>query len=246
MNAEAALGWITEIFASIQGEGLYCGQRQTFVRMAGCNLSCDYCDTTWSREPRPPVCRIETTPGAGDFEEVQNPLTLEQVTAACKRLGSEYVALTGGEPLLQIDFVHRLARALDHSGHWVYLETNGTLCDELLSVLGHVDVIAMDMKLPSATLSRELWETHSVFLGVASAVDVFVKAVVTADTTEDDLRRCAGLISDIDVGIPLVIQPRNGADRVSGDLLMRMQDVASESLLDVRVIPQCHKLLAVS
>ena len=64
---------IVELFSSLQGEGLLVGERQVFVRFAGCNLECAYCDTPAARSA-PPTCRVEATPGAQDWQEL--PLSL--------------------------------------------------------------------------------------------------------------------------------------------------------------------------
>jgi len=237
-------GWVHEIFASIQGEGLYCGQRQTFVRLAGCNLDCHYCDTPSARASRPEACRVENSPGSGSFDETRNPLAVGTVLRHCRTLGSRAVTLTGGEPLLQPEFAAALARGLKEDGYQVHLETNGTLHENLPPLLPHVDVVAMDVKIPSAA-GCELWDQHERFLDVALGSDarVFVKAIVTPETTEPEIDRCAELVASRDRSIPLVIQPVTGERPVPGRRLMKLQEVALRTLNDVRVIPQCHRVL---
>ena len=243
MTPNQPLGWVHEIFTSIQGEGLYCGQRQTFARLAGCNLSCDYCDTASSREPRPSVGRVEHQPGSGRFEEFANPIAVDDVVSLCGTLGASVVSLTGGEPLAQPDFLAALAPALKLSGFTVYLETNGTLHEELARVISFIDVVAMDIKLPGASGQLDLWEAHWAFLRVARETEVFVKVVVDNETSDKEIRRCSELIAGVSARTPLVIQPVSGERSPSGHALMRMQSLALETLRDVRVIPQCHKAL---
>ncbi|MEN6358361.1 MAG: 7-carboxy-7-deazaguanine synthase QueE [Armatimonadota bacterium] len=235
-------GWVCEIFASIQGEGIYCGQRQTFVRLAGCNLSCNYCDTKGSRDQKPAAARIELGAGNQKFDEMPNPVDTETVIAACHRLESKVIALTGGEPLVQADFLARLMPDIKSAGMITYLETNGTLPDALARVIEHTDIAAMDIKLPSASGVPGLWEAHKQFLEVAAQKEVFVKAVVAPVTPDEEICRCAEIIASVDRKIPLVIQPVSGAG-FSAISLIHMQDIAMDALSDVRVIPQCHKML---
>jgi len=238
------VGWLCEIFSSIQGEGVFCGQKQTFIRMAGCNLSCRYCDTAESRLETPQVCRIETVPGSGVFEELPNPIGIETITTTCANLHTRVAAFTGGEPLKQIDFLALMLDALTQCGCITYLETNGTLYENLAEVIDIVDIVAMDIKLPSSSGAKGLWEAHEQFLGIAAWKHLFVKVVVDTNTTENEIARCRDMINDLDSDIALVIQPKTG-ENLSGAFLMGLQDIALEKLNDVRVIPQCHKLLGV-
>ncbi|MCE5323426.1 7-carboxy-7-deazaguanine synthase QueE [bacterium] len=235
-------GWLCEIFTSIQGEGIYCGQRQTFVRLAGCNLSCKYCDTMGSRDPKPALARVELGAGGQKFDELPNPIDAETAIKACRRLGSKVAALTGGEPLVQVDFLSHLMPGLSGAGITTYLETNGILPDALARVVQHTDIIAMDIKLPSACGMSELWDLHEKFLKIAAQKQVFVKSVVAPVTPDDEVIRCAALIASIDREIPLVIQPISGV-RFDASSLIHMQETAMDRLADVRVIPQCHKIL---
>lgn len=88
----------------MQGEGLYAGNPMTFVRLAGCNLQCRWCDTKWALDP-----------AIGETKSIQ------EIVDNC----SETVCVTGGEPLLQ-DNVVSLLDALTTAGHTVHVETNGT------------------------------------------------------------------------------------------------------------------------
>jgi len=96
---------INEIFYSIQGEGYHTGTPAVFIRFAGCNLTCDFCDTK--------------------HEEVHHNLSISEILAIIKQYESPIAILTGGEPLLQADF--ELVKALKRGGRKVHVETNGTV-----------------------------------------------------------------------------------------------------------------------
>src|SRR5438874_13402217 len=69
---------LVEIFASVQGEGPWVGERQLFVRFLGCNLDCLYCDAPETKTKQS-HCRIETEPGTWEFERIGNPFTVESL-----------------------------------------------------------------------------------------------------------------------------------------------------------------------
>ena len=98
---------LSEIFYSIQGEGTYAGVPAVFVRLAGCNLSCDFCDTDYSLKFLATV------------EEV-----VDRVIAVGG--GCPTVVLTGGEPLAQREAL-ALIEALGRAGKRVHIESNGTI-----------------------------------------------------------------------------------------------------------------------
>jgi organic radical activating enzyme len=161
--------------------------------------------------------------------------------------GHHSVSLTGGEPLLQVEFLRELCPQLRKSGMMVYLETNGTQVEALREVLPCVDIVAMDFKLESASGVKPNTELHREFLSAAAGKEVFVKAVASASTSEAEIREAAAVIALTDRRIPMVIQPvtpvDDGMAPPTGAQLLRLQIATSRLLDNVRVIPQCHKLM---
>ncbi len=102
---------LAEIFYSVQGEGTWTGTPAVFVRLAGCNLSCSFCDTDYSLKffasVREVVARVRAEGGACPM-----------------------VILTGGEPLAQRE-TRALIEALRADGRRVHIESNGTMPAEL-------------------------------------------------------------------------------------------------------------------
>ncbi|MCX7779717.1 MAG: 7-carboxy-7-deazaguanine synthase QueE [Negativicutes bacterium] len=235
---------LVEIFSSIQGEGLYVGCRQIFVRFSECNLKCRYCDTPQSRTGAKDA-RIEQTAGRRDFIYTANPISVEELAHFINRLTKlphHSISLTGGEPLCHSSLIAALAPRLNGR---IYLETNGTLCRELAVVLPHIDIISMDIKLPSAG-AGSTWDEHRSFLKLASECSVFVKIVVTADTTTEEFVHAVELVAGVSARIPLIIQPvtpNEFCGPISPEAVLLLQEQALQVLRDVRVVPQTHKFL---
>ncbi|MDW7776592.1 MAG: 7-carboxy-7-deazaguanine synthase QueE [Methanosarcinales archaeon] len=243
--------FLGEIFNSIQGEGIFTGMRQVFVRFLGCPLHCNYCDTLQSRKPTAPVCKVETVPGTGEFREVPNPIDLEELVEIINELWSpatRHLSLTGGEPLEHAEFIDELSRLVDYP---LYLETNGCLPGEARKVQYVVDVAACDIKLPEHNASddyRSLLKAELETVGIfyeAGAV-TFAKCVVTDRTSDDALKTIASSLSEIDDTMPLILQPVTpcpGFEPPAGGRLLELMDVAGEYLMDVRAVPQVHKMM---
>ena len=124
---------LVEIFSSVQGEGLHVGETTLFIRFAGCDLRCRWCDSPNTWLPRR-ACRLESERCSGRFVERDNPVSIADVVEATHHLAVErhrFVSLTGGEPLLQPDAVRALARALRPLGPRIHLETHGLATEAL-------------------------------------------------------------------------------------------------------------------
>lgn len=119
---------VLEIFHSIEGEGVRAGELATFVRFAGCNLACRYCDTVYSIRPK--------------LEDVKEMSVDEIVNAVeCKN-----VTLTGGEPLLQTE-IEELVTKLIQDDKFVNIETNGTIMPfEVPPLTGSQVIFTVDYK----------------------------------------------------------------------------------------------------
>ena len=259
-------GFVSEMFCSLQGEGPFVGERQVFLRTAGCTATCWWCDTVYSKVETPRF----VIHGA-DKRVLANPLgveaVLEEVLAFARANAPvRTVSITGGEPLEQPEFTRALARGIKERGFRVYLETNGVHPAALKAMLEWVDVIAMDIKLPSA-IGCEAWDAHGSFLEVlsGSAFDpergqgassrLFVKVVVDVRSGFDEIERAVSTVAAFSPRIPLVLQPESSAllseraPREEAERLMRQlgeaQRMALGQLDDVRIVPQCHKILKI-
>ncbi len=218
---------VSEIFQSIQGEGLYAGVRQVFVRFGACNISCAWCDTVVPQK---------------EMRELGAEEIMSEITALKKSCHS--VSFTGGEPLLEKDMIAALCPRVRKEGLRVYLDTNGVLHEALAEVISGVDVIAMDIKLPSSSQCPPLWDEHERFLKTAFAKEVFVKIVVASGTSDEDMRRAAELVAGVCPTLPVILQPNSY--ELDAGAVARAQDLqqcCADILEDVRVLPQMHKLL---
>ncbi len=240
-------GNLIEIFSSAQGEGPYIGCRQVFVRFEGCNLRCRYCDTAHEAGTHP-FCKVETLRPDEPELSVANPVSVGDAAEHIQRLldaaPHHSVSFTGGEPLLHADYISAVAERISAR---FFLETNGTLVDELKKVLPYVDIVSMDVK-PSSAAGESLWARHRAFLETAAAKDVYVKLVVTANLTEEELSETCHLIEAVRVNIPLILQPvtpRGGCMPPKAEELLRMQERALRVLRDIRLIPQAHTMIGI-
>lgn len=220
-------GRITEVFDSLQGEGIYLGAKQIFVRFFGCNLTCSFCDT-----------RLE------HFTEYEP----KELLAEIKLYGDGHhsIAFTGGEPLLQKDFLKAILRLTNKEGYKNYLETNGTLYNELEEIIDYLDVVAMDLKLPSSTGLNNFWRLHREFLKVASKKETFLKMVICQSTRQKDIIESLRLIKEVNKPVILVLQPNSSEDY---EILRRktevFRNIARYNGVTACIIFQIHKKIGV-
>lgn len=238
--------YVIEIFSSAQGEGKYIGCRQIFVRLADCNLHCAYCDTNFSRAD---FCNVETSAGSMEFTQIKNP-TANEVVDIVKNFSAQVpthsVSFTGGEPLLSWQFILDVATKLKKvCDVKIFLETNGTLTNELKKVLSVIDIISMDIKFSSVT-GLNLFARHEEFLQIAREKDLYVKAVISQETSQEEFLQAVELVAKISPEILFIIQPVTPVGNVkaaSPQKILDFQALALKNLSDVRIIPQTHKII---
>lgn len=137
---------VAEKFVSINGEGTRAGQLAVFIRFAGCNLKCSYCDTAWAQD----LCAYS--------EE----MSVEEITDHILSTKVKNVTLTGGEPLLR-NGIEELISGLVKLGLNVEIETNGSVPLKPLDV-GLRPVFTMDYKLPGSGMESQMREENFALL----------------------------------------------------------------------------------
>lgn len=131
---------VVEKFVSINGEAKKAGELACFIRFAGCNLGCVYCDTAWANEAKAP------------FEI----LSEEEIYEYVKSTGIRNVTLTGGEPLLQ-DNIERLLKLFARDKDLcIEIETNGSISIEKYQGIGDNISFTVDYKLPDSGMENKM------------------------------------------------------------------------------------------
>ena len=128
---------VNEIFKSIDGEGLRTGELTTFIRLAGCNLRCSYCDTCYA---------LKNSNGT--------EMSVDEIVKKAKKFGYRNITLTGGEPLIHKD-VDGLISKLCENGFYVNIETNGSVPIDKY-ILNKNILITMDYKLTSSGVEKNM------------------------------------------------------------------------------------------
>jgi 7-carboxy-7-deazaguanine synthase len=173
---------VVEIFKSLQGEGLHIGSPTVFVRFAGCNLRCEWCDSKYAWE--------------GGIDKSSNEIFAEVLAHKTR-----HVCLTGGEPLFQKGPVSLINRFLAN-GNQVTLETNGTIsleelpCDPRLTV-------SMDVKCPSSKMDGKTIDANFEVLGPTDQLKFII-----ADQT--DYNHARGILKANKVGCEIIFTPVGG------------------------------------
>ena len=205
---------VSEIFYSIEGEGTEIGRPEIFIRLAKCNLRCEWCDTKYSWN---------------NGEEMSIREIINEVTKhPCKS-----ISITGGEPLLQREELLELIQRLKKLGYWIQINTNGTIYDKKIFEL--VDLVSMDCKCPSSGMKSDpdaLKKTKGLFASKSQ-----FKLIIS---DEEDYRYAKNVVRTLLQGAPNVIfQPEWDSRKFAKKLAV----LAMEDQLDVRIILQQQKMI---
>jgi len=131
---------VVEKFTSVNGEGPLSGQLVVFIRFAGCNLNCSYCDTTWAN----------SSDVSYDF------MTSLDIYKYIKSTEIRNVTLTGGEPLLQEGIIELLEMLSKDKRLHVEIETNGSVPLNEFEIMENPPSFNMDYKLPSSNMEDKM------------------------------------------------------------------------------------------
>ncbi|MGN1088960.1 MAG: putative 7-carboxy-7-deazaguanine synthase QueE [Huintestinicola sp.] len=130
---------VAEKFTSINGEGRKAGQPAVFIRLAGCNLRCSYCDTMW----------------ANGLDAPHTLMTEDEIAEYILSTGIKNVTLTGGEPLAA-DNVSVLLERLSREDISVEIETNGSIDIGACSGISPRPSVTLDYKLPYSGMEQHM------------------------------------------------------------------------------------------
>lgn len=208
---------VVEIFESINGEGMRAGELAVFVRMKGCNLSCNYCDTMWANEAD---C---------EFEE----MTADRIVERVKKSGIKNVTLTGGEPLLQKDSDKLLKLFSDEKDIRVEIETNGSV--NLSPFLKYENTsFTMDYKLPESDMEKYMDLENFKILRKKDTLKFVASSV-------NDLKKAKDIIEKYDLidRVNIIFSPVFGKIELT-DIVDFLKD---NKLNDVRMQLQMHKFI---
>ncbi len=225
---------IIEIFSSFQGEGVLIGQRQIFVRFAGCNLNCAYCDTKNS------ISKKEGT-----------LMTPEEVVSKIESIltpDCHTISFTGGEPSLYPEFINEVSKLTDLD---IMLETNGTL-PENIGLIDNLDIVSLDIKLKeqfNGDFKEDIFlnEIKSLNLLIEKSINVYCKVVILPclkiKSFEEVIKKIDNEIID-NKNVQFIIQPSSPLNEWNNlsNCLFEFSEVVGR-YFEVSTIPQIHKIL---
>ncbi|MEM2938374.1 MAG: radical SAM protein [Thermoplasmata archaeon] len=200
---------VNEIFYSIQGEGVYIGIPMVFVRFTGCNLRCSWCDTKYA------------------WEEGKE-MKIDEILAEIKKYKTNWVCITGGEPLLQEDIYKFIDRLLN-MGYKILLETNGSITLENLPCEDNL-IVDMDIKTPSSGMSKFMDLSNLEILGPKDTVKFVI-------ANQEDYAFFKEFIKNNEIKGEIILQPEGNKN------LKWLVEKVLEDQLNVRVLPQLHKIV---
>jgi organic radical activating enzyme len=217
---------IFDIFYSFQGEGPYIGYPQIFIRFAGCNLNCHYCDELSHKHKLIDLSEEEV------LQAVQDLLKHKPHS----------ISLTGGEPLLQVNEIKNILPQITLP---IYLETNGTLPQHLSEIIQHISIASVDFK---PTFEKEFIDFIHI-IHKQPKIDYFIKYIVTKEFLITELVTLTKIMKSINQHIPLILQPvtpfSGMKDKATKKDIFRAYNYAKSKLNNIRIIPQAHKMMGI-
>lgn len=160
---------VVEKFVSVNGEGRLCGQLAVFIRFAGCNLNCSYCDTTWANEKNV------------SYELMSSDDIYEYIKSTEVR----NITLTGGEPLLQEGILELLKKLSEDKELSIEIETNGSILLSKFSNIDNPPSFTMDYKLPSSNMEDKMCLDNFKYLTKRDTIKFVCGSIEDLQKTKD-------------------------------------------------------------
>lgn len=243
-------GNISEIFASIQGEGLHIGTMQLFIRLSGCTYDCKRCELKEFQQTQDSFS-IRPWPGLRNLR-MSNPVTPEKLV---RQLESVYqledffsVSILGGEPLQQCEFLKKLIPIFKKKKVPVFIETSGLMPKEFSSLYDMASLWCVDLKISKAWgFNGKLQKKHEKIISVADPVKTYFRILLDSN---DDPETIIKQLEELDLtNFNLVLQPFAYAPSHVNDwdtsTILEWIKLFKPYFGQVRWIPQVHKLLRI-
>lgn len=209
---------VVEKFVSINGEACHAGELACFIRFAGCNLACDYCDTKWANHAHVPYARMSG----------------EEICAYVKKTGVKNVTLTGGEPLIQ-DNIERLIWMLGKDKSLrVEVETNGSVSIKPYADRPENICMTLDYKLSGSKMEAYMCVDNYAYLKPQDAVKFVV-------SDREDLETARAVISKYELSKKARVYISPVFARIAPAQIAEY--MIQENMNDVRLQLQLHKYI---
>lgn len=208
---------VNEIFSSIDGEGIRQGELATFIRFAGCNLNCSYCDTKYAQKKNQGVEK-----------------SIDEIISTVKKANIKNITITGGEPLLQKDIL-TLLKKLVELGYNVNIETNGSINIKPFQLKNAI--ITMDYKTKSSLMMNHM---NSEYINYLRESDV-LKFVIG---NKEDMKNVKAVLKQKKVKSYIYLSPVFG--KIEPSELVDFLKELNEEKFDTsktRVQIQLHKVI---
>ncbi|MEP0825729.1 MAG: 7-carboxy-7-deazaguanine synthase QueE [Nitrososphaera sp.] len=233
---------LSEIFTSIEGEGIMLGTKTMFVRLAGCPLKCHWCDTPYA---------LPLDSGSDySVEEVKDLISKDLQPNTYK------VNFTGGEPLVQHEAVIELAKFVREKGIKTYLESACYDSSRFAKVLPYIDIVKIEFKLKDSKAVDEKHyssllksEFDCLRMAIASGKTTYIKVVVTNSSSlkefKELVREVFRVVDKREEIAGFIIQPSHKVDEPTLDVLFGFYDAVYPLYDQVRIVPQLHKIIGI-
>jgi len=232
---------LSEIFTSVEGEGIYFGTKTLFVRLAGCHLKCFWCDTPYA---------LSTKDGKEyEVSDVVKMIDNDLMQNTYK------VNFTGGEPLMQHKAVYEMAKYVKNKGLRTYLESACFDVERFKELLPFIDICKVEFKLrDSEVVDSEHYskllenELKCLEEAVRSKKATYIKVVVSSLSNKKEFEELVKMIfktikqQDIE---GFIIQPVYGTSEPSLEHLFQFYDIVYPHYEQVRIVPQLQKVMGV-